>query len=186
MGLTTLQHEAYVMAILDASRIQTGGPLDRIENYVVYNRKGISPFIFSMLLNHVKVRDEHYAQILKILAHSCNMMSENPTEQIGKFFTSNQFFQQFIYTTMIVDEIWMLRKVYPEKLQEWKTMHRQVFVFRTKLLRFLEKQFGRNWTKNLVERAEEQRVRFWPLTPSMKTLVRKIQMMENVRLSCNA
>ena len=139
-------------------------PLDRIQ-MEVNNGQEISPFIFSTLWNLVKIRDKNYSQILKILSHSCHLMKKNSPQLIRKFFTSKQFFQQFVNTNMIIDEIWMLRKAYPERLQEWKVMHNQVLFFRSKLLRFLEKEFGRDWTKNLIEMAEEQRVRVWPLTP---------------------
>ena len=138
-------------------------PLDRIQR-MVDNGQKISPIIFSKLLNLVRIRDTHYTQILKILSRSCQLMNKNPPQLIRKFFTSKQFLQQFIQTNMIVDEIRMLRKSYAEKIQEWKVMHREVFIFRSMLLRFLEKQFGRGWTQNLIEKAEEQRIRIWPLS----------------------
>ena len=101
----------------------------------------MTPILFCMLLNMVKIRDDKFAHIL-----------------------TDHIFQQFINTNMIVDELWMLRKEYPERLQEWKMKHRQIFMFRSKLLKFLEKSFGRGWSQNLIERAEMQRVRIWPLS----------------------
>jgi len=130
--------------------------LDRIQ-MKVNNGQEISPIIFSMLLNLVKIRDKHYMQILRILSRSCQLMNKNSPQLIREFFTSKQFFQQFINTNMIVDEIWMLRRGYPERLQEWKVMHSQIFIFRGKLLKFLEKQFGRGWTQELIEKTNEQR-----------------------------
>lgn len=163
MNLTTMQQEAYVMACLETAKVQSGSPLDRIHNDVVFNGKEITPILFSMMLNMVKIRDEKYAKILKILTTSCNLMNHNSPGIVRKFFQSDQFFQQFININMIVDELWMLRKDYQEQLAEWKIKHRQIFQFRSKLLKFLEKQFGRGWTQNMIERAEEQRVRVWPL-----------------------
>merc|ERR1712106_466034 len=68
-----------------------------------------------------------------------------------------------ININMIVDELWMLRKECLAQLPEWKIKHRQIFQFRSKLLKFLEKTFGRGWAQNLIERAEMRRVRVWPL-----------------------
>ena len=142
----------------------TESPLDRIFNDVS-NGKELTPTTFSMLLNLVKIRDDHYPKLLQILSRSCLLMAQNPPEVNQRYFMSKEFFQQFINTNMIVDEIWMLRKTYPEMLPKWKTMHRKVFGFRSKLLKFLEKQYGRGWVQQLIERGEEQRVREWPLTP---------------------
>ena len=47
-----------------------------------------------------------------------------------------------------------LRKEIPAQLQEWKWKHRLIFRFRSKLLRFLEKQFDRAWVKTLIESTE--------------------------------
>ena len=124
----------------------------------------MTPILFSMLLNMVNIRDEKFAHLLKILRLGCNVLNLNSPGIVTNFFQSDQFFQQFINTNMIVDEIWMLRKEYPEELPKWKIKHRHILKFRSKLLKFLEKQFGRDWTQNLKERAEMQRVRVWPLT----------------------
>ena len=70
---------------------------------------------------------------------------------------------QFININKIIDELWMLRKEKPEQLQEWKMKHRQIFLFRSKLLKFMEKSFGRDWVQGLIDRAEQLRVRVWPL-----------------------
>ena len=47
-----------------------------------------------------------------------------------------------------------LRKEIPAQMQEWKWKHRLIFRFRSKLLRFLEKQFDRAWVKTLIESTE--------------------------------
>ena len=97
-----------------------------------------------MLLNMVKISDDKFAQMLRILSHGCNVLNLNSPVVVTKFFKSDQFFQQFMNTNMIVDEIWLLRKAYPEKLPEWKIKHRHILKFRSKLLNFLEKQFDRD------------------------------------------
>ena len=163
MDLTSMQQEAYVMATLETAKVQSGTHLDRIHNDVVFNGKEITPIFFSMMLNMVKIRDDKYAHILKILTHSTNAMNLNSPGLVRKFFQSDQFFQQFINTNMIVDELWLLREKYPEQLTEWKMKHKHILKFRSKLLKFVEKQFGRGWAQNLIERAEMQRVRVWPL-----------------------
>ena len=154
MNLTDMQQEAYVMAMLETAKVQAGTPLDRMYNDMAFNGKIMSPIMFSMLLNMVKIRDEKFAQILKILSHGCNVLSLNSPGIVTRFFQSDHFFQQYIHINMIVDEIWMLRKEYPENLSEWKIKHRHILKFRSKLLKFLEKQFGRDWTKNLQVSAE--------------------------------
>ena len=167
MNLTTMQQEAYVMACLETAKIQTGSPLDRIHSDVVFNGKEITPTFFSKLLNMLEIRDEKYEQILKILTRSCNVMNLNSPGLVRKFFQSDQFFQQFININMIVDKLWMLRNEYLAQMPEWKIKHRQIFQFRSKLLKFLEKQFGRGWAQNLIERAERRRVRVWQLATGM-------------------
>jgi hypothetical protein len=162
-NLTTMQQEAYVMATLETAKVQAGTPLDRIYNDVVFNKKKMTPIIFSMLFNMVKIRDDKFSHIMRILSHGCNVLNLNSPGVVTKFFQSDQFFQQFMDTNMIVDELWMLRKEYPEKLPEWKIKHRHILKFRSKLLKFLEKQFGRDWVQNFKEIAEMQRVRVWPL-----------------------
>ena len=167
MNLTTMQQEAYVMATLETAKVQAGTPLDRLHNDVVFNGKKMTPILFSMLLNMVKISDDKFAQMLRILSHGCNVLNLNSPVVVTKFFKSDQFFQQFMNTNMIVDEIWLLRKAYPEKLPEWKIKHRHILKFRSKLLNFLEKQFGREWIWNLKEKADMQRVRVWPLALSL-------------------
>ena len=163
MNLTTMQQEAYVMATLETAKVQAGTPLDRIHNEIVFNKKKMTPTLFSMLLNMVRIKDDKFAHLLRILSHGCNVLNLNSPAVVTKFFRSDQFFQQFMNTNMIVDEIWLLRKEYPEKLPEWKIKHKNILKFQSKLLKFLEKQFGRDWVQNLKERAEMQRVRVWPL-----------------------
>jgi hypothetical protein len=163
MNLTTMQQEAYVMSTLETAKVQAGTPLDRLHNDVVFNGKKMTPILFSMLLNMVKISDDKFAQMLRILSHGCNVLNLNSPVVVTKFFKSDQFFQQFMNTNMIVDEIWLLRKEYPEKLPEWKIKHRHILKFRSKLLKFLAEQFGSDWVQNLKERADMQRVRVWPL-----------------------
>ena len=163
MNLNTMQQEAYIMATLETSKVQTDSSLDRIYNDVVFNGKEITPTFFSMLLNMVRIKNDKFAQIVKILCHACTVMHQNSPGLVRKFFQSEGFYNQFVNINMIVDELWMLRKEYPDQLQEWKLKHRQIFQFRSKLLKALEKQFGRNWVQALIERAEMQRVRVWPL-----------------------
>ena len=134
MNLTTMQQEAYIMSTLETAKVQAGTTLDRIHNDVAFNGKKMTPILFSMVLNMVKIRDDKYAQILNILCHGCNVLHLNSPGVVNKFFQSDQFFQQFINTNMIVDEIWMLRKEYPEKLTEWKIKHRHILKFWSKLL----------------------------------------------------
>ena len=91
------------------------------------------------------------------------MLNLNPPGVVTKFFHSEQFFQLFMNTNMIIDELWMLRKEYPKKLTEWKSKHQHILRFRSKLYKFLERQFGRYWVQNLKEKADQHRVRTWPL-----------------------
>jgi hypothetical protein len=163
MNLTTMQQEAYVMSTLETAKVQAGTTLDRIYNDVAFNGKKMTPIFFSMLFNMVKIKDDKYAQILNILCHGFNVLHLNSPGIVNKFFQSDQFFQLFMNTNMIVDEIWLLRKEYPEKNPEWKIKHRHILKFRSKLLKFLEKQFGCDWVQNLKEKADMQRVRVWPL-----------------------
>ena len=69
---------------------------------------------------------------------------------------------QFTKINMIIDDLWRLRKKYLEQLQELKNKHRQIFQFRSKLLKFLEKQFCHKWVQSLLDRAELLRVKELP------------------------
>ena len=98
------------------------------------------------------------------MTHSCSIMNKNCPDVVNKFFKSDTFFKQFTNINMMIDELWMLRKEHPAQLQEWRVKHRQIFQLRSKLLKFTKELFGRMWVMDLVGRAENQRVRVWPLT----------------------
>ena len=153
------QHEAYLMATLEKLRLENGSTMDRIQSDVAFNEEKISPAFFSTLLDMLKVRDEKFGQIIKILTKSCKVMNQNPPILVGEFFMSGEFFMQFININKIIDELWMLRKEKPEQLQEWKMKHKQIFNFRSKALKFLERSFDRDWVNGLIKRADLQRVR---------------------------
>ena len=72
MNLTSMQQEAYVMATLETAKIRAGTLLDRIHNEIVFNKKAMTPILFSMLFNMVKIRDDNFAHILKILRYGLN------------------------------------------------------------------------------------------------------------------
>jgi hypothetical protein len=163
------QHEAFLMATLEKVRLENGSTMDRIQSDVVFSEKKISPAFFSALLDMLKVRDEKFGQIVKILTKSCKVMNQNPPILVGEFFLSGEFFRQFININKVIDELWMLRKEKPEQLQEWKIKHKQIFKFRTKLFKFLEIFFGRDWVNDLIKRAEQLRVRVWPLDDGLDT-----------------
>ena len=61
----------------------------------------------------------------------------------------------------MIDEICMMRKKYP--LMDWKRRHKQILIFRSELLKFLENQFEKVWVKHFTSTAESVRVRVWPL-----------------------
>ena len=63
----------------------------------------------------------------------------------------------------MIDEIWMMRKKYLEKMPELKKKHRHVYLFRSALLQFLEKQFQRAWVQHFTMSAELGRVKVWPM-----------------------
>ena len=147
------------MATLEKLRLENGSTMDRIQSDVVFNEKKITPAFFSTLLDMLKVRDEKFGQIIKILTKSCTVMNKNPPILVGEFFLSGEFFRQFININKVIDELWMLRKEKPEQLQEWKMKHKQIFNFRSKALKFLERSFDRDWVNGLIKRADLQRVR---------------------------
>ena len=129
----------------------------------MFSEKKISPAFFSTLLDMLKVRDEKYGQIVKILSKSCKMMNQNPPILVGEFFLSGEFFRQFININKVIDELWMLRKEKTEQLQESKMKHKLIYNFRSKLLKFLENSFDQDWVKGFIKRAEQLRVRSGPL-----------------------
>ena len=137
--------------------------MDRIHSDVVFSEKKITPAFFSTLLDMLEVTDEKFGQIIKILTKSCTVMNKNPPILVGEFFLSGEFFRQFININKVIDELWMLRKEKPEQLQEWRMKHKQIFQFRSKLLKFLGSVLTFRWVQDLKERAEKQRVRVWSM-----------------------
>jgi len=89
-------------------------------------------------------------------------MHHNSDEETSAYFKSDGFFKQFININQIIDEIWRLRKEEPAELLVWKMKHKQVFKFRSKLLNFLEKRFGRGWAQFLKEKATMDKVKLYP------------------------
>ena len=156
------QHEAFLMATLEKLRLENGSTMDRIHSDVVFNEKKISPAFFSTLLDILYVRNEKFGQIIKILIKSFKVMNQNPPILVGEFFLSGEFFRQFININKVIDELWKLRKEKPEQLQEWKMKQKQIYNFRSKLLKFLENSFDQDWVKGFIKRAEQMRVRVGP------------------------
>ena len=134
-----MQHEAFLMALLETSKVQNGSSFDRLYNDLLSNDMGITTTCFSLLLDMIKIQDKQFHLILKILAKGCSVMLEhNPFFAVMEFFESEEFFQHFININNVIEELWMLRKEKPEQLQEWRMKHKQIFQFRSKLLKFLE------------------------------------------------
>merc|ERR1711892_309950 len=148
MNFTPLQHEAYLMATLEMLREDHSSTLDRIQRKVLFKDTIISPTFFSMLFEMVKIQDDKFRKILKILTKSCTLMNSNPSLLGGQFFEPEELFQLATNTNKIVDELWMLRKQQPAKMLEWKIKHRQIFQFRSKLLKLLETRFGGDWVQD--------------------------------------
>ena len=109
-----------------------------------------------MLFTMIKVKDDKFSKILKTLSRSCKLMNHNPPFLVEKFFISEEFFQLFLNINKIIGELWMLRKHQPTQMQEWKMKHRQIFQFRSKLLKFLETRFGRDWVQCFMKYAERR------------------------------
>ena len=152
MNLTLLQHEAYLMAFFESMRKPTISPFNKIHNDVVLNGEEIFPSYFSMLLAMIQIRDDKFDRILKILTRSCSLMHQNSPDLVNDFFQSRGFLVQFSIINKTINELWQLRKQFPGQLQEWNLKQRQLFNFKTKLLHFLENQFGRDWVKTFIEK----------------------------------
>ena len=149
-----MQHEAYMLATLSKLKVKDGSKLDWIHDNVVFNNKKITPTFFSMLFAKIKIQDQQFHQLMRILSKSCSMMEQNHSQLDEEFFQSEIFFQQFITLGKLIDELWILKRKIPAEMQEWKLKQRQIFHFRSKLLKCLEKTFGKDWVKDLVKRAK--------------------------------
>ena len=124
----------------------------------------ITPACFSILFGMLRVldiQDHNFCKILKVLAKSCSQMHHNSQILIEKLFLSAEFEDMFVHINKIVDELWMWRRSYPEMLTELRWKHRQVYNLRTKLLKFVEKQFGKVWVEEFIKKAEEVRCKAW-------------------------
>ena len=80
-------------------------------------------------------------------------MHQNSPDLVNDLFQSRGFMVQFSIINKTINEVWQLRKQFPGQLQEWNLKQRQLFNFKTKLLHFLENQFGRDWVKTFLEKA---------------------------------
>ena len=149
-----MQHEAYLMATLSKLKVKDGSKLDRIHDDVVFNNKKITPTFFSMLFAKIKIHDQQFHQLMRILSKSCSMMEQNHSQLVEAFFQSEKFFLQFITLGKIIDELWILKRKIPAEMQEWKLKQRQIFHFRSKLLKCLEKTFGKGWVEDLIKKAK--------------------------------
>ena len=164
LNFNHMQQEALLLALLETSKVQNGSSFDRLYNDLLSNDMGITLTCFSLLLGMINIQDKQFHLILKILSKSCTvMLQHNPFFAVIEFFESEKFFQQFINITKVIDELWMLRKEKPEHLQEWRKKHRQIFQFRSILLKFLGSVLTFRWVQDLKERAEKQRVRVWSM-----------------------
>ena len=121
------QHETLFKATFEDSLMKSSSYLDNLYTHIVLSGKSISPAMFSMLLNMVKIIDTKFFKIVKTLSKSFSAMSFNHPLLVGKYFLSEEFFQQFVNLNKMIRELWMLRKDYPNQLQEWKMKHRQIF-----------------------------------------------------------
>ena len=108
-------------------------------------------------MNENPVPGDQFAKIAKLLAHSCTVMNQNPPSLVTEYFQSEIFFRQFVSILKMIDHIWHLRKENPEQLPEWKRKHRIIFQLKSKLLKFLERTFGRSNLHEMIEKAEIQR-----------------------------
>jgi hypothetical protein len=153
MNLTPLQHEAYLMAFFESMKKTIISPLNKIHNDVILKGQEISPSFFSMLLAMIQIRDDKFERILKILTRSCSLMHQNSPDLVNDLFQSRGFIVQFSIINKTINELWQLRKQFPGQIQEWNVKHRQLVNFKTKLLNFLEKQFGHDWVKTFLEKA---------------------------------
>ena len=156
MDLSPLQQEALLMATLTMMRFEKQHPIDLEKDEL------ITPSCLAMLFRNVKIEDPNFCQILKVLAKGCTLMHHNSPLLIGQFFQSVEFSQLFVKTNQIVDDIWLQRRIHPDEKKEWKLKHRHIYNFRTNLLKFLEKQFGRDWVQDFTQKAERFRIRVWP------------------------
>ena len=80
-------------------------------------------------------------------------MHKNSSDLVKDVFKSKGFLIQFIIILKTIREFRELRKQFPAQMQEWNTKQRQMLHFKTKLLHFLERQFGRKWVRTFVEKA---------------------------------
>ena len=142
------QDRAVFKSNMESNCVKSSFSLLATYNNGIFKDKEIPPAKFSLFLDMLKIKDGRFCQIVKMLAKSCTPLL------VGKYFLSEEFFQQFINMNKIIRKLWMLRKEDPAQLQEYKMKHRQIFRFNRKLLKFLEQKFSHDWVKNLQERVK--------------------------------
>ena len=120
----------------------------------VLKGKEILPFFFSTMLCMIQIKEDSFHQLITILTKSCPLMHQNPPDLVKDVFKTSGFLIQFVIILKTIKEIQELGKQFPAQMKEWNTKKRQMLQFKRKLLNFLEKQFGTQWVRTFVEKAE--------------------------------
>ena len=104
------QDRAVFKSNMESNCVKSSFSLLATYNNGIFKDKEIPPAKFSLFLDMLKIKDGRFCQIVKILAKSCTVTHLNPPLLGGKYFLSEEFFQQFINMDKIIRKLWMLRK----------------------------------------------------------------------------
>ena len=104
LNMTPLQDGTVFKSDIKNKYVKSSFSLLETYSNVILDDKEMPPAKFSQLFSMLKIKDGRFCQIVKMLAKSCTPLL------VGKYFLSEEFFQQFINMNKIIRKLWMLRK----------------------------------------------------------------------------
>ena len=106
-SFSILQQEMIVlMKMLDLLRTN-GTQLDKLWVDVNFEAKFISPLLISTLVNTIKIEDENFCKIIRILQRSISGLSEDFFPGIDAHLLSEEFSRTFGKINNIIENIWV-------------------------------------------------------------------------------
>ena len=106
-SFSILQQEMIVlMKMLDLLRTN-GTQLDKLWVDVNFEAKFISPLLISTLVNTIKIEDENFCKIIRILQRSISGLSEDFFPGIDAHLLSEEFSRTFGKINNIIANIWV-------------------------------------------------------------------------------
>ena len=127
--------------------------MDRFGHQVLIGEELVSPTLFSLLMESLKVKDDHFLLTVKVLTKGAKLMDKNHPLLVENYFLSEEFCQHYTKINTIIDEIWKMRTKQSES-RELRVKHRKIYALKSAILHFMEMTFGRSFLTDFRDRLE--------------------------------